>query len=80
MDGWMDGWLLVAVLNRADPASLQDAAVKLIDEAIEHTPTLVDLYHVRLRLLLCGWVGVVHAGLGAGCSTTSCALAAGAWR
>jgi len=39
-------WVLYFLAQHRDMLGDQDGALKLIDEALKHSPTLVDLYHV----------------------------------
>jgi len=44
-------WVLYFLAQHRDMLGDQDGALKLIDEALKHSPTLVDLYHVKGRIL-----------------------------
>ncbi|GAA0157196.1 acetyltransferase [Lithospermum erythrorhizon] len=44
-------WILFYLAQHYDRRGYYDTALKKIDEAIEHTPTVIDLYSVKSRIL-----------------------------
>ncbi|KAG8379893.1 hypothetical protein BUALT_Bualt07G0136600 [Buddleja alternifolia] len=44
-------WILFYLAQHYDRCGQYDAAIRKIDEAIEHTPTVIDLYSVKSRIL-----------------------------